>query len=38
MNLPAKRQVKKEKIYLRVIKGGLVPADKYAESMLREKS
>lgn len=38
MNLPVKRPVKKEKIYLKVIKGGLVPADKYAESMLRSKN
>lgn len=27
----------KEKIFLKVIKGGLVPADPYAESKLREK-
>lgn len=31
-------QSKKERIYLRVIKGGLVPADEYAASRLREKS
>ena len=29
---------KREKIYLRVIKGGLVPADNYAESKLRSRS
>ena len=29
---------KKEKIHLRVVKGGLQPADKYAESRLREKN
>lgn len=29
---------KKERIYLRVIQGGLVPADEYAASRLREKS
>lgn len=32
-----KRVQKKEKIHLRVIKGGLVPADQYAESLLRNK-
>lgn len=29
---------KRERIYLRVVKGGLVPADDYAASRLREKS
>lgn len=29
---------KKERVYLRIIKGGLVPADEYAASRLREKS
>ncbi len=29
---------KKEKIHLRVVKGGLQPADKYAESRLRDKN
>jgi hypothetical protein len=29
---------KPEKIYLRVIKGGLVPADQFAESQLRNKN
>lgn len=28
---------KRERIYLRVVKGGFVPADDYAESRLREK-
>lgn len=32
-----KRVQKKEKIHFRVIKGGLVPADQYAESLLRNK-
>ena len=32
------RKPKKERIHLRVIKGGLVPADKYAESLLRGKN
>jgi len=31
------RKPRKERIPLRVIKGGLVPADKYAESTLRSK-
>ncbi len=31
------RKQRKERIPLRVIKGGLVPADKYAESTLRNK-
>ena len=33
-----KRAHKKEKIHFRVIKGGLVPADQYAESLLRNKN
>ena len=37
MNLTAKRPVKKEKVFLRVIKGGLVPADSFASSQLRKK-
>lgn len=32
-----KRVQKKEKIHLRIVKGGLVPADQYAESLLRNK-
>lgn len=32
-----KRAQKKEKIHLRIVKGGLVPADQYAESLLRNK-
>lgn len=36
---PTKRKSgNKERIYLRVIKGGLVPADDYAASRLREKA
>lgn len=38
MNLPAKRPAKKERVYLRVIKGGLVPADQFAETQLRNKN
>jgi hypothetical protein len=30
-------KIKRERVYLRVIKGGLVPADNYAESQLRIK-
>lgn len=37
MNLPAKRPAKKEKIHLRVTRGALVPADSFAERLLREK-
>ncbi len=37
MNTQRKQQ-KRERVYLRVIKGGLVPADDYAASRLREKS
>lgn len=33
----ARPKRKPEKIHLRVIKGGLVPADQYAESLLRNK-
>lgn len=41
MNQPAKQPTrpkrKPEPVYLKVIKGGLVPADGYAESQLRAK-
>ena len=33
-----KHMIKKEKIHLRVVKGGLQPVDKYAESRLRDKN
>jgi len=33
-----KRVQKKEKIHLKIVKGGLVPADQYAESLLRNKN
>jgi len=33
-----KRKPQRERVFLRVIKGGLVPADEYAASRLREKS
>lgn len=35
--MSAKRKPQRERIYLRVIKGGFVPADDYAASRLREK-
>jgi hypothetical protein len=38
MNQSIKQKRKPEPIYLRVIKGGLSPADSYAESQLRAKN
>ncbi len=35
---PTKQKHKPEPIYLRVIKGGLLPADSYSESQLRAKN
>lgn len=37
MSIPAKKSAKREKVFLRVVKGGLVPADSCAESQLRAK-
>lgn len=36
--ISSRRSSKKPKVYLKVIKGGLVPADAYAESQLRAKN
>lgn len=35
--LPVSKPKKRERVNMRVIKGGLVPADRYAETMLRNK-